>query len=126
MTNTASRYRCAYLTTMKLSGAIAAICLASASAFAPAPVSRVSFAGRKLQQEVEKGEDFVGDAFAWNHGINHLAHQPLVVESLRIFWPWMLLGGYRIGWLLTAKRTFILIPRFDSARLVAVLSVCIS
>ena len=98
---------------MKLSGAIAAICLASASAFAPAPVSRVSFAGRKLQLEGEKGEDFVGDALAWNHGINHLAHQPLVVESLRIFWPWSLLGGYRSGWLLAAKRTFILIPRFN-------------
>ena len=49
-TNTASRSPLPLApshTTMKLSGAIAAICLASASAFAPAPVSRVSSSGRK-------------------------------------------------------------------------------
>ena len=45
-TNTAScpwYYRRHNITAMKLSGAITAICLASATAFAPAPVSRVSF-----------------------------------------------------------------------------------
>jgi len=60
---------------MKLSGAIAAICLASATAFAPAPVSRVSF------PVVEsKREDIVGDVLAWNRGIKRLRpQQPLVV-----------------------------------------------
>lgn len=60
---------------MKLSGAIAAICLASATAFAPAPVSRVSFS---LVES--KREDIVGDDSAWNRGIKRRRpQQPLVV-----------------------------------------------
>ena len=68
---------------MKLSGAIAAICLASATAFAPAPVSRVSFPVIERIVVEAKERDIVGDVSAWNRGIKRLRpqQQPLVVSA---------------------------------------------